>query len=337
MTLVLQLPHNLNNHGIVLAVSGGGDSVALAHLVAATIATGEIARSRVVVAHFHHALRGKASDDDATFVAELAKRLSLPFVTERRHRATTERDDSGSLEATLRAARYEFLTRTAQTRAFRYIATAHTRSDQAETVLHRIVRGTGIAGLQAMRPARVLTDAVTLIRPLLHVTHHELRRYLDQIAEPFRDDESNTDERFTRNRLRHNIFPLLRRENPEVEHALARLAEHAAAQQGVIDTLASELLDQAIHTATPDHVTLRTIPLRAAPTLLATEALRLLWRRQRWPLRAMTTETWRRLTQVVVTGGRLTLPGGGDTFQLDSHANAETVTLLRRTSPTVSR
>ncbi|MGL4942488.1 MAG: tRNA lysidine(34) synthetase TilS [Thermoguttaceae bacterium] len=318
-------------HGVVLAVSGGADSTALAHLVCDNVVAGERANC-VAIAHFNHALRGSESDGDAEFVQNLAASLGVRCVIERFAGNTTHRDDSGSIESTLRTTRYTFLKNTAETFGFRYVATAHTRDDQVETILHRIVRGTGIAGLSAMGRTRQLSDAVTLVRPLLGVARKTLRDYIAQIGLPFREDSSNADEQFTRNRLRNIVLPILRRENPAVDTALVRLAEHAAAQQKLIDDLVCNLVDRATITTSPSEIVLKTELLRATSPFLVGEMFRQLWNQQSWRLRAMGASQWQRLVTLVATGGTLTLPDGvcacvnDETTTLHQHGQTRTDT-----------
>ncbi len=213
---------------VLAAVSGGADSVAMLRALVAVKPPGD---GRLVVGHLNHRLREDA-DADERFVAELSGRLGLECCCGRLEPASLTEAGRG-LEAAAREARYRFLRTTAERLGARYVACGHTADDQIETVLHRILRGTGIAGLAGM-PAARLSEAVTLVRPLLGARRSELLEYLDRIGQPYRQDRSNLDRRFTRNRLRHDLLPhLAEHYNPAVGDALLRLARLAGEIQEV--------------------------------------------------------------------------------------------------------
>ena len=157
---------------LLVGVSGGADSVALLLALAEVAPAG----ARIVVAHAEHDLRAAAAAD-REFVAALAERLGLEFIW--RHVAVREADEGGGegLEARARRLRYAFLEQAAGDRAARHVLVAHTADDQAETILHRILRGTGPAGLAGMRPARELCPGVALVRPLLQVPRADARTH----------------------------------------------------------------------------------------------------------------------------------------------------------------
>ena len=190
-------PSQWANVTVVVAVSGGCDSVALLRAMAALKAGGE---GRLCAAHLNHQLRPDAETDER-FVVELCGRLGVPCEVGRMDVGRLAAQAGEGLEAAARKARYRFLKQTAGRLGARFVATAHTADDQAETILHRIVRGTGIRGLAGMARARRLGHA-TLVRPLLGVRRAELQAYLDAIGQPCRHDPSNLDPRFTRNRIR---------------------------------------------------------------------------------------------------------------------------------------
>jgi tRNA(Ile)-lysidine synthase len=175
------------------------------------------------VLHIDHQLRGAESDQDAAFVRELAERLNLPFHT---HRAEISKDDN--LEQAARNARYsllrEFIARGIADR----IALGHTRSDQAETVLFRFLRGSGTAGLAGIRP--VTTDG--FVRPLIAISREDVERYLRERGIAWREDSTNADPSFARNRIRHLLLPELTREwNPALPQTLAQTAEWALGEE----------------------------------------------------------------------------------------------------------
>ena len=162
----------------------------------------------LVIAHLNHGLRGTASDEDAEWLKQECRRLSLPCVTEKQE--LNQGPDSG-LEEQCRTARYDFLTRVAIAEQCTQIAVAHTLDDQAETVLHHIIRGTGITGLRGIPQTRVLQQGLHLIRPLLQISREEVVEFLNVCGQEYRNDESNADTSFTRNRIRHQLLPLLKK------------------------------------------------------------------------------------------------------------------------------
>jgi tRNA(Ile)-lysidine synthase len=304
---------------VLAAVSGGADSVALLRALGAV---GPKRPGRLVVAHFNHRLRTEA-DEDELFVRELTQTLNLQCVVGHSERRTTD----GRTEDAARQARYEFLRLTAAEVGARYVATAHTADDQAETVLQRIVRGTGIAGLAGMRRARELCPGITLIRPLLGVRRSDLLGYLQALGQPFREDATNAERRFTRNRLRHELLPQLARDyNPNVAEALLRLSKLAGEAQTMVDERVVELLRDSCFEA--NRVSFQVARLAEAPRYLVRELLVAAWRRQGWPEQAMGFDEWESLADLLLspdprTGTLRVLPGSiavarrGDLFVLE--------------------
>lgn len=216
---------------LVVGVSGGADSVALLRLL------NELSRHHdwrlaLRAAHFNHSLRGEASQADEAFVRELCERMGVPLTVERGDvRMLAARNRQG-LEEAGRTTRYAFLHRVALTMQARAVAVAHHADDQIETVLYRLCRGTGLAGLAGMPRQRPLLDGsdVQLIRPLLHVSRAAIREYLAQVGATFREDDSNAETGPRRNRIRHELLPAIEeRINPQVRARLLTLASQAAA------------------------------------------------------------------------------------------------------------
>ena len=203
-----------------VAVSGGADSVALLHLLH------RLAPARdwsLAVLHFDHHLRGAESDADRRFVETLAASLGLPcFTGSADVRAASQGEN---LEQTARHLRYRFFAEVRERQALDVVATGHTASDQAETVLMRLLRG---ASPDSLAGIRAVNDG-WIVRPLLELTRDQVREWLRAAGLEWREDSSNTENCYDRNRLRHEVLPLLRnRWNPKVEGALARLAALAA-------------------------------------------------------------------------------------------------------------
>jgi tRNA(Ile)-lysidine synthase len=286
---------------VLLAVSGGADSVALARALAAIRADGP---GRLCVAHFNHCLRGAESAADETFVVELCRRLGLHC--EVGHAAAALADVAGAtLEEAARDARYEFLRQAAERLGARYVVTAHTADDQAETVLHRVIRGSGIAGLCGIGRTRPLGPAVTVIRPLLGVRRSELLAYLQELDQPYRDDSSNADRQFTRNRIRHELLPRLAVDfNPGVVDALLRLATLAGEVQAVVDARVDALAARCVEEEGPGAVRIKLSELTTEPRYVVRELLIAVWRQQGWPLQSMGFAEWEQLAEMglVATG-----------------------------------
>ena len=217
---------------VVVAVSGGGDSVALLCLLA-RIAPRR--RLRLTVAHLDHGLR-RGSVADKRFVQGLAAELRLPVVAERRAVRSERRRDE-SLEEAARRVRRAFLLRVAQEAGASLVATGHTMDDQAETILMRFARGAGPAALAAMAAA----GPGPFVRPLLGIERAALRSWLRRKRHTFRDDPTNDDLAFDRNRVRRLVVPVLAKAiNPQAARHLVDAAARLRADAGFLDALAME-------------------------------------------------------------------------------------------------
>ena len=285
-------PARWKDANVVVAVSGGADSVALLRALA-ELKRRVGGRGDLVVATFDHGMRGTASSEDARWVLRLADKLRL-----RSHLGGVKTPSKGS-EEDLRDARLCFYREAAEQLGARYVATGHTADDQAETVLFRILRGTGLRGLAGIRRHRELTPACTLVRPLLETTRAELIAALHELSQDYREDATNADPTFTRNWLRHEALPLLQSRFRSASSELAQLAEHAATNEALVSELAESLLAEA--SLEPDAcggVCLDSALLASKPTGLVVEAIRLAWRNAGWPEQAVTAEHWRRLAEI---------------------------------------
>ena len=217
--------HRLFSSGdtVIVAVSGGADSVALLDILVSLVDL----RLSLVVAHLNHSLRGVESDGDESFVRQLAAGYGLPFETRRVDVNYLSAEKKLSLEEAGRVARYEYLRELAVCHKASAIALAHHADDQAETLLMRLIRGAGVTGLAAMAPKT--EDGV--VRPLLRVTRSEIELYLGHRGQTFRTDSSNTDTRFLRNRIRHDLLPYLATYNPSIRERLLSTTEALAADE----------------------------------------------------------------------------------------------------------
>src|SRR5262245_17170929 len=184
---------------VIVAVSGGADSVALLDALA-RFQQGEGRPGSITVAHLNHQLRGEESDEDEAFTRNLSERLNLPVFTERIAVAERAKAEKRNLEAVARSLRYEFLLKVAEARGANFIFTAHTLDDQAETILMRLIRGAGAEGLRGIHQTLTLNDSVKLIRPMLEITRAQVIQHCEHYELAFRSDSSNFLVDFTRNR-----------------------------------------------------------------------------------------------------------------------------------------
>ncbi len=246
---------------ILCAVSGGADSVALLLILRELEQAGALAVAGA--AHLNHQLRGAEADEDERFCAALAARAGVPFVADRADVAALARAGRRSIEDAARAARYAFFARAADACGADLVATAHTKDDQAETFLLRLLRGAGTRGLASIRPR-----AGRVIRPLLDVERAALRAYLASAGQPFREDVSNADVSIPRNRVRHELLPQLRsRFSPAVTDVLAREAALARQDEEFLDQEAIKLGRRLVLTG--EVIVIDVAGLEAAPRALA--------------------------------------------------------------------
>lgn len=306
----------LDSAGLVVAVSGGPDSVALLGALAALRASA--GGPRLLIAHLNHQLRGQESDADETFVRQLHAVFLSAGVTpmelrcERIDVGARARTEADNIEKVARNMRYGWLADVARQAGLGFVATAHTADDQAETVLHRLLRGTGLQGLRGIAARRALTEDVQVVRPLLTVRREEVLAYLRRERQPYCHDCTNFDLRRTRNRIRHELLPhLAERYNPGVVVALCRLAEQAAEMHREQEGRAAVLLGQAERPRAGSVLVLDRACLAVAPRHLVREVFRLAWTREGWPLARMGFDDWDRLAGLVYGDcPAIDLPGG---------------------------
>lgn len=270
--------------GVVVGVSGGADSVALLQLLYELSAAGW--SLRLHVAHLNHQIRGAEADHDAEFVAQLARGIRVPASIESADVPARARVDGVSLEQAGRECRFEMLERVCLQVGAEYVALAHQADDQAETVLHRVVRGTGVRGLVGIRPSRALRpgSAVRVIRPLLSIRRSEIEAFLRERHLPFCVDSTNQTLTYTRNVIRREVLPLLQAKfNPQVLDALLRLGEQASDLENYLDDLADKSLPPLIIETGVDQLTLDCEALERKPRVIRSHLLRQAFRRLGFP------------------------------------------------------
>ncbi len=194
----------------------------------------------------------------------------------------------------------------------KWIATGHTANDQAETVLHRLLRGTGLRGLRGIASRRELESGLTVVRPLLAATREEIVAYLQELAQSYREDSTNRDVGYTRNRLRHELLPhLAQRYNPAIVRLLSRLALQVDDAYRIEESAALALLSEMEMPRAGAFLIFDRLRLVTAPRHRVREMFRMVWLREDWPRDGMDHAAWEHLADVVFDGGpAVDLPGG---------------------------
>lgn len=209
--------------GVVVALSGGADSTAL--LLCLNTLKNEY-NIKVTALHINHMIRGKEADRDEMFCQNLCKNLNVDFVCERVDIPSLSKERKMSLELCARQERYRIFEEVCTRTNSKFVATAHTASDNVETVLFNIARGTSLKGLCGIVPKRPLSDDVFVIRPLIDVTRVQVEEYLLSLGQEYVTDSTNLEDEYTRNLIRHNVVPQLQKINPSLEDAVVRMSQN---------------------------------------------------------------------------------------------------------------
>ena len=224
-----------NSATVVAALSGGADSVCLLHVLNRVKNEKNF---KLLAAHLNHMIRGAEADDDQKFCERLCADMGVELITESADIPALSKSLGISEEEAGRRARYDFFTRVLKERKADAVATAHNMNDQAETVLMRVVRGTGLSGLRGIRYKR--DDGI--IRPLLDVSRAEIEEYCAAAGLEFRTDSTNGDTRYTRNSVRLGLIPYIEKEfNPNITAALVNLADTAGEDADFMEGYAERL------------------------------------------------------------------------------------------------
>ena len=310
VTAVLsQLALPLNQHKLVVGISGGPDSLALLHVLSRILAP-----QQLVAAHLNHTIR-PASDAEAKMVQNTAAVWGIECCTEKVDIKNLAQENGWSLEEAGRIARYRFLAQTARAAGATAVAVAHHADDQAETVLLHLLRGSGLDGLAGMRPIGSVPGApeMVLVRPLLQASRSKIEAYCAAHKLYPVYDESNIDNRFLRNRVRNELLPLLAEYNPQIRRQLTQLTAVAAADVDYLRELTQTAWTTIVQAEEAGWVRL---------DLTAWQALSLSLRRRTLRRAALRTapaqtelpflplEQARRVAETGQTGAQATLPGG---------------------------
>jgi len=276
------------------AISGGADSVALAHVLGRLKKSGQLPSIGLI--HLNHQLRGEDSDGDEAFVKSLPETWQMPELavhTQRIDVAAFAKREGLNLEDAGRRARYVYFAEVAAETGEGWVATAHTSDDQAETVLLRLLRGAGLAGLAGIPDVRPLAPSCRLARPWLGIRKTQVREYLAQHQLDWREDASNQSDRFTRNRIRNQLMPLLERDfQPSLVPLLNRLALQANEVSEYLREQAELLRARAERPRAGEILVFDVDMIQGVNSVLVREMFRLVWSREGWPMGEMGAEEW---------------------------------------------
>jgi tRNA(Ile)-lysidine synthase len=341
--ILRKVQHTIETHnlitpgdGIVVGVSGGPDSLCLLHVL---LRLSQALDLRLHAAHLHHGARGVEADGDAEFVESLAAEWGLPVTVEQRDVPALARAHKLAFEETARRVRYAFLARVAREIGARKIAVGHNADDQAETVLMHLLRGSGPGGLRGMLPSTPIADyrmlepfkeaetspPLDIIRPLLETPRVEIERYCAEQGLTPRFDRSNLDTTHFRNRLRHELLPLLETYNPNVRARLRHTAAVVAADYELLAQLREQAWADVVQEEREEAVVFDRAAWQALPVALQRATLRQATYRLRKSLRDVEfihVEHARQVATKGETGAQATLP-----MELALHVGYDTLTV----------
>jgi tRNA(Ile)-lysidine synthase len=316
--------------GVLVAVSGGPDSVALLRVLWMLRNDFDL---RLEVAHLEHGIRGEEAKEDARFVAEMADRLALPFHLREVEipRLKAERG-KGNLEAIGREERYRFFAEVAGERGLRKIATGHTRDDQAETVLMRLLRGSGRKGLGAMAPVSPAENSAALIRPLIETSRKEIEVYVAAEALPHRTDLTNLAPALLRNWVRLDLLPQLREKiDRNLDRRLARMADVLREEEQFFDNLTRSVFPKV----KDKQGNLLRLPLLKQPKAMQRRLIRLWLEQALGNLRGVDFDHVEAVLALIADGpsnGRVAIPQGREVARSYDTLRVERKGRLRRAS-----
>ena len=299
-------------HRVLVAVSGGADSVALLRtldfLKRAHAGDADSGGPQLAVVHVNHGLRGDESDKEAAFVAELSNTLQAEFFGE------SVECGADVSENNLRDLRYDAILKVASAIGARYVFTGHHQDDQIETILFRIFRGTGMTGLKGIRPIRVVDENITLVRPFLNVSRGAVELTLNCIGQPFCTDSSNLQQNYSRNFLRNNLLPEARSWfGMHIDASIIRLSEHAADAFELESMMVDQFFESGHFERADGRFTLKTDELLQQHPVVSRAVLIRAWTQMKWPVGNMTRQRWIEIDGLVRQAGVapvvLNLPG----------------------------
>jgi tRNA(Ile)-lysidine synthase len=295
---------------VIVGVSGGADSLALMHLfVQVRDEMGIVPH----VVHVHHGIRGKEADEDAVFVEQIAQAWAVPYTIQHVDVLALVKQQRLSLEEAARKARYSILAQAATNVGTQLIAVAHNADDQAETVLMHLLRGSGLAGLRGILPIVSLDGQSTIVRPLLDVPHSSLEEYCAANQITPRQDSSNADPAYFRNRLRHQIMPLLNELVPGLRERLGQSANLLSADHQLVWLRVLQGWNETVLEEGQQRVRFRRKAWLLQPLAVQRELIRWVVQRLRGSLNDLSYENVEAGVQLAKnseTGAQVNLPNG---------------------------
>jgi len=300
------------NDSIIVGVSGGPDSVALIKILH-SINSAKGLNLCLVVAHLNHQLRGKSAEDDAQFVQNLSKDLSLSFILKSVNIQNISSQSKRSVEETARIERHKFFMEASQSHNAAIVAIGHTADDNAETILHRIIRGTGVLGLEGIPIRRPLDVDVTvqLIRPLLFTWRRAIVEYLEKERLVFRTDETNYETIYLRNKIRLELIPLLEKQyNPNIKKTLLQLCQILSTNNEYLVLEAKKILKDSVVESGEDSCAINTHFLAKQPKILQFLVFKEILNVMQIPLKEINYEHYKKIFE------EITKPGKGRHSQL---------------------
>lgn len=285
----------------MVAVSGGCDSVALLRAVAfqASKSDSKLAPKNLLVAHINHATRPESSEDEA-FVRTLADELGVEFVVGRVAEKVGSSFHPNRSEDELRQLRYQLLVQLAGKKGVRYLFTGHQKQDQVETILFRIFRGTGLAGLHGIPETRLINPSLTLVRPFLKLDRERLEQFLKALNQSYRTDSSNLESKYTRNFLRNEMMPMLvSRFGDGIDDAVLRLSQQATESQEFLMEVAQASMEDAVEVI-ENGVRIQRAHFTNQRRIVVQTMLTMIWQQQNWPQQKMDARWWSQLAQWLI-------------------------------------
>ncbi|MBU3911846.1 MAG: tRNA lysidine(34) synthetase TilS [Candidatus Omnitrophica bacterium] len=303
----------LDRHDSVLVgLSGGPDSVALLHALAAIKQDYSL---KIYIAHIDHMFRGEESKQDRKFCQDLAESMGLTAFCEERDIPKIAEEKGMSSEEVARLERYEFFFRVARENSVDKIAVGHTKDDQAETILMRMIRGSGLSGLGGMNPVKDMKGMV-VIRPLINATRQEIEGFIKECGLKCRHDSSNDEVVFTRNKVRHELIPYLEdRFNPNIKEVLVNMAENLRTEDEFLEKFSSRKFKIMSKKSRSGYITVDIGKFKKQPHAIKKRIIRSALKELKGDLRRFTYQHWKEIEELVnarPVNSVVDLPGGID-------------------------
>ena len=294
---------------ILIGLSGGMDSVALLHSL---LALKKDYVLDIVIAHLDHKFRGKESKEDRIFCEDLARKLNLEIVSEEIDVPKVVKEKGISPEEAARFERYDFFKRQCKIKNIKKIVVAHHKDDQAETVLMRIIRGSGMAGLGAMNPVKDMEGFIVL-RPLIEISRSEIEDFIKENKLKFRHDSSNDQVIFTRNRVRRELMPYLEKNfNPNIKETLANMADNLRGENEFLEKFSNRKF-KSVSKINNGTVSIDIKRFKKQPEAVRKRILRSALRHVKGDLRRFTYQHWKEMEDLIdyrPTNSKVDLPLG---------------------------